>query len=126
MKRLLVPIKVVAVIYGLLAALLALVGSFADGEEVWARLLVTLLQPLSAVGLLAAAFVKTLGKLAIVAIAALLLATAVADGYFALAIANGSVKGDWQLPAVLAVIPVLGFLYAVSLLKVDTPQAVEG
>ena len=50
------------------------------------------------------------------AIAALLLATALADGYFALAIANGSIKGDWQLPAVLAVVPVLGFLYAVSLL----------
>ena len=125
MKRLLVPIKVVAVIYGLLAALLALVGSFADGEEVWARLLVTLLQPLSAVGLLAAAFVKTLGKLAIVAIAVLLLATALADGYFASAIANGSIKGDWQLPVVLAVVPVLGFLYAVSLLRAGTPQADE-
>ena len=126
MKRLQVPIKVVAVIYGLLAALLALTGSFADGDDVWARVLITLVHPLSAVGLLAAAFVRTLGKPAVGAIAVVLLATALADGYFALAIANGSIKGDWQLPAVLAVVPILGFFYAVSLVRADTPQADEG
>ena len=125
MKRLQIPIKVVAVIYGFLAALLALVGSFADGDDVWARVLVTLVHPLSAVGLLAAAFVRTLRKPVVAAIAVVLFATALADGYFAVSIANGSTKGDWQLPAVLAVVPVLGFLYAVSLLRADTPQADE-
>ena len=126
MKRLQVPIKVVAVIYGLLAALLALTGSFADGDDVWARVLLTLLHPLGAVGLLAAAFVKTLGKLAVMAIAILLLATALADGFFAVSIANGSMKGDWELAAVLAVVPVLGVLYTIGLLKLGAPRADEG
>ena len=125
MKRLQIPIKVVAVIYGLLAALLALTGSFADGDDVWARVLVTLVHPLSAVGLLAVAFVRTLGKPVVAAIAVVLFATALADIYFAVSIANGSMKGDWELAAVLAVVPVLGFLYTVGLLKLNAPLADE-
>lgn len=118
--------QIVAVLYGLLAALLALAGSFADGDDVGARLLITLLHPLSAVGLLAAVFVKSLSRPVFVLIAALLLATVVADVHFALSIATGQIKGDWEIPAVLAVVPVVGFVFTLGMLKSNGLRAEEG
>ncbi len=115
--------QVVAVLYGLFAAFLALVGSFADGDDTFARLLLTLLHPLSAVGLLAVVFMPSLGKPALAAAATLLLATALADGYYALSIATGSTKGDWEIPAILAVVPLLGLLYTAYLLTMGRPAA---
>ena len=116
MKKLLLPAQIFAIIYGLLAALLALVGSFADSGDAFVRFLLTLLHPLSAVGLLAAVFVRSLAVPLVGLVAALLLVTALADGYFAMSIATGSVKGDWEIPAILAIGPTLGFLYVMSLL----------
>ncbi len=116
MKKLLLPAQIFAIVYGLLAALLALVGSFADSGDAFVRFLLTLLHPLSAVGLLAAVFVRSLAVPLVGLVAALLLVTALADGYFAMSIATGSVKGDWEIPAILAIGPTLGFLYAMSLL----------
>ena len=46
------------------------------------------------------------------AIAALLLATVAADLSLAAAIAAGAMKGDWELPVIFAVVPTLGFLFA--------------
>ena len=116
MRKLLLPAQIIAIIYGLFVAFLALVGSFADGDDVFARFLLTLLHPLSAVGLLAAVFMRNLAVPVVGLVAALLLVTALADGYYAMSIAAGSIKGDWEIPAILAIGPTLGFLYAMSIL----------
>ena len=114
-----------AVLYGLLAAFLALVGSFADGDDTFGRFLLTMLHPLSAVGLLAAVFIRTLSRQVVALIAALLLGTALADGYYVFAIATGSVKGDWEIPLILAVVPVLGFLYTLGMVLSESAPADE-
>lgn len=115
-----------AILYGLLSALLALVGSLADGGDTFARFLLTLLHPLSAVGMLAVVFVRSLGKLLVAPVAALLLATILSDGYFAFAIVSGSMEGDWAIPALLAVAPVMGLAYTLLLMVSDEPPAEEG
>ena len=125
MRRLLLPVQIVAILYGLFAAFLALVGSFADGDDAFGRFLLTLLHPLSAVGLLAAVFMRTLGRQVVPLIAALLLGTAVADGYYAIAIATGSVKGDWEIPLILAVVPAIGFLYTLGMALSESAPADE-
>lgn len=125
MKKLLVPMQVFAVLYGLLAALLAMVGSFADGDASL-RLLVTLAHPVSAVGLLAAVFVATLGKHVIGLAAAALLLTSLADTYVAVLIAKGDIKGDWGIPAVLAAFAAIGFLVAIAQWKTPASSASEG
>ena len=103
---------VLAVAQAALAGLTALVGAFADGGDVWSRLVVVLLHPLSAVGLLLLVFTSRLATAKVLAVAALLLVTVVVDLSLSLAIARGSVKGDWELPVVFSAVPALGVVYA--------------
>lgn len=125
MRILLVPMQVFAVLYGLLAALLAMVGSFADGDASL-RLLVTLAHPVSAVGLLAAVLVATLGRPVIGLAALALLLTSLGDTYVAVLIAKGDIKGDWGIPAILAAFAAIGFLVALAQWKTPAPSASEG
>ncbi len=120
-KLFLVLMQVYAVLYGLLAALLALVGSFADGDSGSFRFLVTLAHPISAVGLLAAVFVPTVGRLVIGLAAAILLVTALGDTYVSVLIAKGDVKGDWEIPAILAAAAGIGFLVALAQWQIPAP-----
>ena len=115
-----------AVLYGLLAALLALAGSFADGDSGSFRFLVTLAHPISAVGLLAAVFATSAGRLVVGVAAAILLATALGDTYVAVLIAQGDIKGDWQIPAILAATAGIGFLAAVAQWRTPAPSDGEG
>ena len=117
--------QVFAVLYGLLAALLAMVGSFADGDASL-RVLVTLAHPISAVGLLAAVFVATLGKHVIGLAAAALLLTGLGDTYVAVLIAKGDIKGDWGIPAILAAFAAIGFLVAIAQWRTPAPSANDG
>ncbi len=104
-----------AVVQAGFAGLTALVGAFADGGDVWSRVLIVLLHPLSAAALvLLAVSARPTAALAL-AVAALLAATVVADLVFAVLIAQGSVKGDWGLPLVFAAIPAIGIVYALWL-----------
>ncbi len=97
------------------AGLTAVVGAFADGGDVWSRLVVVLLHPLSAASLLLLVLSPRLATAMALAIVVLLLVTVAADLSIALAIARGAVKGDWELPVVFAVIPALGVIYALAL-----------
>ncbi len=45
-----IPVLILAVIHAIFAGFTALVGAFADGGDVWQRLLVVLLHPLGAAG----------------------------------------------------------------------------
>ena len=126
MRKLVVPMQVYAVLYGLLAALLAMVGSFADGDDAQLRLLVTLAHPISAVGLLAAVFVSTLGRHVIGLAAAALLLASLGDTYVAVLIAKGDIKGDWELPAILAALAAIGFLIALAQWRTPAPSVDDG
>ena len=108
---------VLGVAQAALAGLTAMVGAFADGGDIWSRLVVVLLHPLCAVSLLLLVLSPRLTRVRMLAIAALLLATVAVDLSLALAIGRGAVKGDWELPVVFSVIPALGVVYALILAR---------
>ena len=106
-----------AVTQAALAGLTAVVGAFADGGDIWSRLVIVLLHPLSAASLLLLVLSPRLTRERTLAIAALLLATVAVDLSLALAIGRGAVKGDWELPVAFSVIPALGVVYALILAR---------
>ena len=69
-------VTVLAVIHALFAGFTALVGAFANGGDIWQRLLVVVLHPLGAAGVLVR---PRLGTTTILALAALLTANVGAD-----------------------------------------------
>jgi len=115
MKPLRTAMLALAVLQAGFAGLTALAGAFADGGDIWSRVLIVLLHPLSAAALvLLVVSARPTAALAL-AVAALLAATVAADAVFAVLIAQGSVKGDWGLPLVFAAIPTVGIVYALRL-----------
>ena len=106
---------VLATVQAAFAGLTAMVGAFADGGDVWSRLLIVLLHPLSAAALLVLVVSPRPAAARAFGVAALLTATVTADVTFALLIAQGAVKGDWGLPLAFAAIPVVGIAYALTL-----------
>ncbi|MCY3896681.1 MAG: hypothetical protein OXG17_09470 [Chloroflexi bacterium] len=105
---------VLAFIYAALAMFTAAVGSFADGGDIGSRLVLVLLHPLAAGALFLLLLRTEASRMLVLAIAALLLATVAADLALAAAIAGGTMKGDWELPVIFAVIPAIGVLYALG------------
>jgi hypothetical protein len=93
-------VTVLAVMHALFAGFTALVGAFANGGDVWQRLLVVLLHPLGAAGA------------TILALAALLTVNVIADLGLAQLMAAGRVRGDWELALAFSVVPVIGVVYA--------------
>ena len=112
---------VLGVIHALFVGITSLVGAFADGGDIWQRLILVLLHPLGAAGVLLLVFVPRLTRTATLGIAAVLLANVIADLALGQRIAAGAVKGDWELAMVFAVVPVIGMAYALSLLRSRRP-----
>ncbi len=110
-------VMVLAVIHAFFVGFTALVGAFANGGDNWQRLLLVLLHPLGAAGVLALVLRPRLTTTTILALATLLIVTVVADLGLAQLIAAGRVRGDWALPLVFAVVPVIGVVYALALLR---------
>ena len=105
---------VLAVLHGAFTALTAMVGAFADGGSFWERLLLILIHPLAAAGLLLLVFRPRLSTTMVRAIAALLAVNVLADLTLAQLIAGGSIKGDWQLAVIFAAVPAVGLVYALT------------
>ena len=99
-------VTVLAVMHALFAGFTALVGAFATGGDIWQRLLVVLLHPLGAAGVLVLVLRSRLATTTILALAALLTANVVADLGLAQLMAAGHVRGDWELALVFSVVPV--------------------
>ena len=108
---------VLSIVQVAFAGFTALVGAFADGGDLWSRLLLTLIHPLCAAGLLVMVLLPRLANALVVAIAGLLAVNIVADLAFALLIAAGTVKGDWWLPLIFSVIPAIGIIYALTRIR---------
>ena len=113
-----IPVLVLAVIHALFAGLTALVGAFANGGDVWQRLLLVLLHPLGAAALLLLLVLRPrLAAPKILAAVALLTANVLADLRMAQMIAAGAVRGDWELAVAFSVVPALGIVYGLALLR---------
>ena len=107
---------VLAVVQALFAGFTALVGAFADGGDVWSRLLIVGVHPVCAIGLLLLAARPRLPGAIVLLIGGLLAVNVAADLYVASLISRGSIKGDWELPLIFSVIPAIGILYALMVL----------
>ena len=108
-----VPMIILAVLYLAFSVSTALVGAFADGGTIPERILVSLIHPAAAILLLLAvvSFSKPIstGRRGFTLV--LLLVAITADLVLAVLIGLGVVKGDWFLPLVFAVVPVIGVAY---------------
>ena len=109
-------VLVLAMAQTALAALIALVGSFADGGTLSQRLVLVVLHPLAALSLLFLVSVPRPRAVVVLVVTCLLTATVIVDAYLAWTIAQGAVKGDWELPIALAFVPAIGAVYALVLL----------
>ena len=110
-------VTVLGVLHAVFSGFTALVGAFANGGDVWQRLLVVLLHPLGAAGVLVLVLRPHLATAAILAIVALLTANVVADLGLAQVMAAGTVLGDWELALAFSVVPAIGIVYALALLR---------
>ncbi len=92
-------------------SLTALVGLFADGGDIWQRLLLVAVHPLAAAGLLAAVALPGLWTRALGLVMVLLLINVGGDVAVSALIAGGSIKGDWWLSLVFSAVPIAGIAY---------------
>ena len=106
---------VLAVLQVLFTAFTGMVGAFADGGDVWSRLLLIVVHPLCAVALLVLTLLPRPPTAIAYTVAALLVGNIVADVTLAQLIAVGTVKGDWWLPLMFSVVPAVGLAYALAL-----------
>ena len=117
MKALRIVLMVLGIVHILFVGLTAVVGSFADGSDVWSRLLLTLLHPIAAIAILVLVFVRLPPKRITSIVVAILAINIVADAVVAALIASGSIKGDWGLPLAFSVVPAIAIIYAVLILR---------
>ena len=107
-----VLIIILAVVQFLFAGFTGAVGAFADGGEWWGRAVFMGIHPAAAIGLLAMAFVPRIKPTGLQIIRALLAINIIADIALAALIYTGVSRGDWWLPLLFAIIPVVGLGYS--------------
>lgn len=112
MNSLRVPLIILAVVQALLAAFGLAISTFADGGFWWERISLVLLHPLAAVALLwlllSGRPAPWLAGLALTLLSLSILGSLAMSG----AILSGLTLGDWWLPLVWAIIPLLSLPYA--------------
>ncbi|MDE0155012.1 MAG: hypothetical protein OXS28_05360 [Gammaproteobacteria bacterium] len=112
-----IPMLILVVVQLLFTGITAFTGAFADGGQWWEYATVVLLHPLAAIGLLLLVITSQPTKVLITATAVLLLLTITADTLSSFAILFGITRGDWWLPAVFSVIPVIALGYCLVLAR---------
>ncbi len=109
--------RVLVVVHTLLVVLAAMVGSFADGGQWWERLNLVGVHPAAAVALLVLAFGAEASRLLVRVTVALLLLSVASDAFISLAIRAGVTRGDWWLPLIFSVVPLIALFYCVPRLR---------
>ena len=109
-------VRVLAIIQVVFAGFTALVGAFADGGDIWSRLLVSLIHPVCAIAILLLALRPRPANPTLLAILGIIALTVAADLAYSILTAGGTVKGDFWLPLIFAVIPTIAAIYALTLL----------
>ncbi len=107
-----VLVTVLVILYLPFAGLTAMVGAFADGGSFLERVIVSLIHPAGSLLLLVAVMTVKTASRGFLGFTLVVLAIGVAgDILLAALIGMGAVKGDWPLPLVFAVVPVIGIAY---------------
>ena len=105
---------ILAVLQFLFAGFAGTVGGFADGGEIWERAVLMGIHPLAAIGLLVLAVVPGLKPGGARIVQFLLALNIVADAVLAALIYSGVTKGDWWLPLLFSIIPLIGLVLSFS------------
>ncbi len=113
-----ITLMVLAIIHVLFSGLTVVVGAFADGGNIWERLVLSALHPIVAIALLTLIFIPRPPKTFIIIVTGLLTANIIADVTLAISIAAGVVKGDVWLPPVFSVVPAIALIYAINRLRI--------
>ena len=100
-----------------LAAFAAMVGSFADGGQWWERLILVGVHPAAAVLLLILVMSRETARVLVLATVALLALNVAADVGLAAAIGSGAIRGDWPLPLIFALVPLISLPYCIWRLR---------
>ncbi|MDE0121122.1 MAG: hypothetical protein OXN80_04255 [bacterium] len=106
-------LRTLAFVQVFFAAFAAMVGSFADGGQWWERLILVGVHPAAAVLLLILVMNRESSRILVLITTALLALNVVADVGLAAAIGSGAIKGDWGLPLVFAVVPLIALPYCI-------------
>ena len=104
-----------AILQLIFTAFTGVVGAFADGGDILSHLLLIVIHPVCAVGLLLLALRPCPSRMVTFNVLGLLVLNVGADLALSLAITQGWVKGDFWLPLVFAVIPATAATYALKL-----------
>lgn len=117
MATLRIALKILSVLNLIFVLLTAMVGAFADGDDAAARVLLTVLHPITAAAIVLLAYMPRLPRIGAVAIAGVLVFNIAADAYYATMIALGNIKGDWEIPMLFLLIPAIALVYALLLAR---------
>ena len=116
MKLFRIVVLALGVVHTLFAGLTAVVGGFADGGSLWERLTLMLIHPVTAAALLYMVALPKPARRLLMLGSAFIAVNVIADIALALAILAGTIRGDWWLPLVFSAVPLLGLVYAVTIL----------
>ncbi len=112
MKYFRVALLALGAIHALLAGFTALVGGFADGGSIGERAVLMAVHPVTAVALLYMVALRAPARGVLMIGAAIIAVNVIADVTLALLILSGNIRGDWLLPLIFSVVPLIGLVYA--------------
>ena len=115
-RRILMALAAINVLFTIFTAA---VGLFADGGDIWSRLVLAGLHPLSAIAIILLVFIRHPNTALVSGITAILAINIIADLTLATIIASDAIEGDWPLPLVFAIIPTIAIVYAVKDLRTE-------
>lgn len=108
---------VLAIAQVVLISFTGIVGAFANGGDLWLLLLLIGVHPICAGALLVFLVLPRPTPVIAYIVAALLATNIFADLTVALLIGMGTVTGDWWMPLIFSVIPVVGLAYVLTLAR---------
>ncbi len=115
MNKRLAFLRVLAVLQIVITFFVALVAGFADGGQWWDRMVLSVLQPVSAVFILALVMQSAPSVRLAKVTTAVLIVQVVASVAISATIVTGITKGDWFLPLIFAVVPLIVLSYSYHL-----------
>ncbi len=108
-------LRVLAVLQIVIVLFVALVASFADGGQWWDRLVLSLLQPVAAILILVLVMQPAPSVRLVRATSWILAVQVVASVALSATILTGVSQGDWYLPLIFAVVPLVVLSYCYHL-----------
>ncbi len=111
LRLLKIAMLILASLQVLVSGAAALVGSFADGADIFSRAVLVALHPIAAVGLVVGLLAPAASLSTQRIVLALLALNVLADLGLSASIALGVQSGDVALPLLFAVIPAIGLAY---------------